>query len=420
MFQASKATRFPEYWANVTECFATMSLRSIPTRGTRWLVIMKAVVEPEEWRRKGEKRSLWSDGVARRTSLSKRVTCLAAILSAGTVALAGCSLPAKSDETPVDSNVNGDSAFAFVEGLITNGNGTPRFRVPGTPGHDAAAEWLWDNMQVDGWTRARQNFTGADYVGLEKGGVTNYYASPGYCSAEEKARLGGLSFSNLWAVHATDSPSGRLVLLGAHWESKRFASSDPDPSKRGEPVLGANDGASGVGLLLELMRHVTEQQLDLPFDLGIAFFDGEDGFEECHPLAGSLYFVSQLETGQVDRFLLLDMVGDSEARFIRESRSEACDPVAVNLLHEHAAGVGLAENFPGTSSSVFDDHLPFLEAGIPAVDLIDFGRGFPPYWHTTQDTVDKLSASMLGRVGDLVLAVLADPEFADPWPAPCV
>ncbi|MEK6975386.1 MAG: M28 family peptidase [Candidatus Thermoplasmatota archaeon] len=349
-----------------------------------------------------------------------RIGALAAIL---VLLVAGCGTP-KDDKVP--AAMDGDAALALVSGLISDDAGAPRLRVPGTPGHAGAGDWLWGAMQVLGWVPHWQNFTGADYVALDKGGVA-MYEDPAYCSADEKARLASLAFSNLWAVR--DEPtSDRLVLLGAHWESKRFANQDADAARRGDPVLGANDGASGVGLLLQLMRHIEENDVELPFDLGVVFFDGEDGFDDCHPLAGSLHFVSRLEPGEVDRFLLLDMVGDVEARFIVESASQKCDPALADLLQTKGTEGPLAANFPGTLKSVSDDHVPFIEAGIPAVDLIDFGRsgdrtqslfGFPPYWHTTGDTLDKLDAGMLGHVGDVILAALMDPAFVNEWPDGC-
>lgn len=336
--------------------------------------------------------------------------------------LAGCvkTTPDEPDPVPLD----GDAALAFVAGLISNEDGSPRYRVPGTDGHDQAANWLWGQMQVTGWKASWQNFTGADYIPMDKGSVAFYYENAGYCSDDEQARLATLSFHNLVATLPADPPSDLTVYLGAHWESKRFASQDPDTALRDQPVLGANDGASGVGVLLQLMHHVQGHEVALPFNLVVAFFDGEDGFEDCHPLAGSLHFVQQLPPGPESskptrRMLLLDMVGDADARFVREGNSMNCDPRLVDLLHDHAPAVGLAANFPNVTRSVADDHIPFIEAGIPAADLIDFGRGFPPYWHTTHDTLDKLDAGMLGRVGDLVLAVLTDPAFTQDWPDLC-
>lgn len=347
----------------------------------------------------------------------------AAVLLVGL--LAGCFGPGTPQHAPTP--FAGDAAHALLADFLAHNNGTPRFRVPGTQGHAEAAQWLAASMQVAGWDLRWQNFTGADYSAGDKGGADFYYSNPGYCSQEGRARLANLTFHNLWAVHDA-SPSDRLFLLGAHWESKRFANQDPDPALRQQPVLGANDGAAGVALLLQFMRHVVDNDVQLPFDVGVAFFDGEDGFDDCHPLAGSTFFVQHLAPGEVDRFLLLDMVGDPAARFVREAQSDACDPALVDLLHAHAPASGLQDNFPNTTRSVSDDHVPFLEAGIPAVDLIDFGRsgdrtqtisGFPPYWHTTHDTLDKVEAGMLGRVGDLVLTALADERLVEDWPASC-
>lgn len=344
-----------------------------------------------------------------------RLAPLVAVLVTASSLFAGC-LDSKGE--PAQS-FDGDAAYDFVAGLVTNSEGHPRYRVPGTDGHAEAAQWLWDVMQVPGWTTAWQNFTGADYIPLDKGDVEGYYAG-GHCSSDERARLASLSFHNLWAVH--DGPGDPLVLLGAHWESKRFANQDANPALREAPVLGANDGASGVGVLLQFMRHIAQNAVVLPFDVGVVFFDGEDGFEDCHPLAGSIYFVDRLQSGQVDRFILLDMVGSPDARFVHEANSSNCDPALMQLFHDEASSVGLAANFPGTRRSVLDDHIPFLAAGIPSADVIDYGRsgtGFPPQWHTTQDTLEHIDAGMLGRVGDLILRVLQAPAFTQQWPGSC-
>ncbi|HJQ94040.1 MAG TPA: M28 family peptidase, partial [Candidatus Thermoplasmatota archaeon] len=327
-----------------------------------------------------------------------------------------------------------EAAYGYAEVLVTAADGSPAFRVPGTPAHVEAAHRLHAAMQVSGWTVAWQNLTGEDYDALDKGEASVYTESAAYCSQEDRERLAGLAFMNLVATRPAPEATERTFILGAHWDSKAEASEDPDPGKRSQPVLGANDGASGVGVLLQMMREL--EGVDLPYNVQVVFFDGEDGFEDCHPLAGSLWFVHRL--GQQDaeagaesgagggpdgeaqrRMLLLDMVGDPDARFIREAHSVRCDAALVDLLHANAAGHGLAENFPGRSASIQDDHVPFTQAGIPAVDLIDYGRGFPPYWHTTEDTLDKLDAGMLGRVGALVTDVMQDDSFAEEWPGRC-
>jgi hypothetical protein len=352
------------------------------------------------------------------------VRALAVLLVLG-VALAGCGSGTDGVPTSTTSSttgpappfaVDGQAVYDLVRGVVTKPDGSPHFRVPGTADHSEAALWLSQQMQVPGWTVSWQNFTGQDYAMLEKGEAKPYYDSASYCDAADRARLESLGFSNLVATRPGADP-GRTFALGAHWESKRFATQDPTAAGRMQPVLGANDGASGVGVLLQLMWELSGK--DLPYTVQVVLFDGEDGFEDCHPLAGSLWFVDQLPAGAVDRMLLLDMVGDADARFIRESHSEDCDPDLVDLLHAKAARHGLAENFPGIATTVVDDHVAFTQAGIPAVDLIDYGRGFPPYWHTTQDTMDNLSPDMLGKVAGLVLDVMLDPSFMTDWPDTC-
>jgi glutaminyl-peptide cyclotransferase len=205
------------------------------------------------------------------------------------------------------------------------------------------------------------------------------------------------------------------VVLAAHWDSQPESNFDPDPARRGLPDPGANDGASGVGVLLELMRHMEAHHVHLPFDVAVLLLDGEDGFFACYPLAGSLAF-AQGPPEPVRAFVLLDMVGDPGARFPRELYSRHSAQPLQDLLWTH--GQRLApRNFVDDQRSVLDDHSAFIQAGVPSVDVIDLARadspngGFPPQWDTTHDTVDKLSADLLGRVGQLLLDALQDPRF---------
>jgi Zn-dependent M28 family amino/carboxypeptidase len=184
---------------------------------------------------------------------------------------------------------------------------------------------------------------------------------------------------------------------------------DPDPARRSRPDPGANDGASGVGVLLQLMRHL-DALPDLAVSVGLLFVDGEDGFFDCYPDAGSLYFAQNLDDA-VAAFVLLDMVGDPGALYPRESNSHRSAPALQDLLWQHGQALDAA-HFINRTTTIEDDHLAFIQQGIPSVDLIDAGRPgsvFPPQWDTTNDTVDKLDAAMLGLVGDVLLQTLADP-----------
>ncbi len=340
-----------------------------------------------------------------------RVRLLACITLLLSVPLSGCF---DQDTRPVPE-FDGDGAYAFVEGLVTDDTGAPRYRNPGSEGHADAAAWLWDNMDASGWQRGWQNFTGADYQALQSPLVSRY-TQPGACPDEDAEEVSEHTFSNIWARRdATGGATGRTLLLAAHWDSKEDASN-------GGPMLGANDGASGVGVLLQLMQHIAEGILDPAVDIVVAFFDGEDGFEDCHPLAGSILFAAHEPAGRIDRMILLDMVGDLNARFVREEQSQESDPALMDLLWRHGRAQGGAEQFTDQEKAVIDDHVPFLDAGVRAVDIIDFGRsggdkfGFPPYWHTSGDTMQNIDARMLEIVGNTLWATLGDPAFVDSWP----
>ena len=185
---------------------------------------------------------------------------------------------------------------------------------------------------------------------------------------------------------------GPTILLGAHYDTRKRADRDPvDPT---QPVPGANDGASGVAVLLELARVLNVEATG--HHIQLAFFDAEDNGEldGWEWIVGSRYMASQL-TENLKMMILVDMVGDADQQIGWETHS---DPnlrdriwkVAVELGYE--AYINLETNYPLSS----DDHFPFLERGIPAIDIIDFSY---PYWHTTQDTIDKVSAESLERVG---------------------
>lgn len=318
------------------------------------------------------------------------------------------------DEPASGDGFDGEAALAWVEAIVFDGSAL-RPRIPVDSEATCTAAWLGRALHAEGWVVGYSNFTGAQYRGLPKGSASSY-ADEGDCPPEDWDELDSTWFHNVYALR--EGTGARTLLLAAHWDQKEDASD-------GGTVPGANDGASGIGLLLEFQRHVVDENVTFPFDVAIALFDGEDGFEDCHPLAGSIHFA---ETGTlaVDRMILLDMVGDAEARFPREIHSRHADEGLQDLIWERAPDHGLEANFVDTQRTVIDDHRPFIDNGVPAVDIIDFARsgfpnpngGFPPYWHTTEDTPDKLDAGMLGSMGELLLDVLQDPAFVDTWPEP--
>jgi hypothetical protein len=186
--------------------------------------------------------------------------------------------------------------------------------------------------------------------------------------------------------------SGPLLIIGAHYDTRRRADSDPTPENRTQPVPGANDGASGVAVLLELARVIQPEALGRT--IWLTAFDAEDngGLDGWQWIVGSQYMVDHLsETPQ--GMVLVDMIGDADLQIYYERSST--DALKENIW-QVAADLGYPSFIAQNKHHIIDDHTPFLRAGIPAVDLIDFDY---PYWHTVQDTLDKISAASLHAVG---------------------
>jgi Zn-dependent M28 family amino/carboxypeptidase len=302
-----------------------------------------------------------------------------------------------------------------VKDVALKADGSPRFRIPGTAGQAEGAAALWKASAVPGWQRTWQNFTGEEYLRLNRSVVRGYTPGPGStCTTEAEANVPSLRFANLLAVRPAANANAPLLLVGAHWDSQMHSDYDV-PANRSKPDPGANDGASGVGVLLEMMRGVNRLG-PLPFAVGILFVDGEDGFYDCYADAGSLYFAQHLPH-PVAAFVLLDMVGDPGALYPKESYSHRSAPGLQELLWRHGQSTPYgAAHFTNGTTTIEDDHLAFIQAGIPSVDLIDAGRtdtryGFPPQWDTAYDTVDRLDARMLALVGKTLLDALQDPAL---------
>jgi len=196
---------------------------------------------------------------------------------------------------------------------------------------------------------------------------------------------------------------GPIIILGAHYDTRPRA--DQDKLNPDQPVPGADDGASGVAVLLELAR--TLDVLKLKNEVWLAFFDAEDNgdLKGCQvappPCDNTLWPFSVGTTYLADHLpskpaavIVVDMIGDAEQDIYYEGNS---DKALMEQIWGIAASLGYTRQFiPEYKWSMEDDHTPFLERGIRAVDLIDFDY---PYWHTTEDTADKVSSASLERVG---------------------
>lgn len=190
----------------------------------------------------------------------------------------------------------------------------------------------------------------------------------------------------------------KFVVIGAHYDTKVL-----DIYPRFD---GANDGASGVAALLAMIR-VLPEKTDLPFDLHFVFFDGEEArfeYSERDGLHGSRYYVKQIEPRSCRAMILLDMIGDKDldVRF-----PDNCDRKLVNLAVAISKKNGTLKNFDRNGGNILDDHIPFSKAGIPTINFIDFNYGPDNrYWHTDQDSLDKISAESMALTANTALELI--------------
>jgi glutaminyl-peptide cyclotransferase len=193
------------------------------------------------------------------------------------------------------------------------------------------------------------------------------------------------------------------ILLCAHWDTRPYADQELEEEKRKIPILGANDGASGVAVLIELAYMFNRQPPKVP--VTIVLFDGEDfGPTSEHMFLGSKYFASTVRRNSFKYGILLDMIGDKELNIYRERFSEDSASWVNDKIWATAKKLGYGRVFRDqVKYKIGDDHLPLIEAGIPCVDVIDFDYA---YWHTLKDTVDKCSPESLKTVGEVISRVV--------------
>jgi glutaminyl-peptide cyclotransferase len=198
--------------------------------------------------------------------------------------------------------------------------------------------------------------------------------------------------------------SGPIIILGAHYDTRPIAERDPVPAKHQEPTPGANDAGSGVAVLLEIARVLNVEATQR--EIWLTFFDAEDkGFIDGWPfLVGSRKLAEGL-TRKPETVIVVDMVGDADQTIYFDYNSNRTLSEEIWAI---ATELGYGDMFiPEPKYFIFDDHFPFLEQGIPAIDIIDFDY---PYWHTTADTADKISPDSLERVGRTLVAWLERPK----------
>lgn len=262
---------------------------------------------------------------------------------------------------------------------------TMGYRIPGTATHRAAKDWLVSQLTQTAEQVTLQPFTHT---------------------------LDGKQIT-MWNVMAffpgTGASPHQRVLLAAHWDSRPHADQDPDEAKRHMPVPGANDGASGTAILLEVARQLHDRPVSP--DVVIVLFDGEDyGPDLAQMLLGSKYFAAHLPEKRPDWGILLDMVGDADLELYREPASQRHARAVNDRIFRAARELGYLKvgSAPGFvdalgSAEIIDDHTPLNTAGVPTADLIDFDY---PAWHTVADSPKQCSPESLNIVGRTILLVL--------------
>ena len=297
----------------------------------------------------------------------------------------------KAKRTVSVPNFNVDSAYAFVAKQVQFGP-----RVPGTPAHAACERWLVKKFRAYSDTVIVQPFKATTYDGVSRSGA------------------------NIIASFSPDNPN--RILLMAHWDARPFADHDKNPKNWKKPIDAANDGASGVGVLLEAARQFHLHHPDIGVD--IVLFDLEDwgppkylnfkGGEKFWALGAQYWAHHPQVPGYSAKFgILLDMVGAKNAKFLKEGFSNQYAGYYVNEIWRTARALGYDNYFPNVNGFTIDDDHKFVNeiAGIPSVDIIqqdpNSSNGtFWEYWHTIHDTMDKIDKKTLKVVGQVLLQVI--------------
>lgn len=280
---------------------------------------------------------------------------------------------------------DGQQAFRYIERQVGFG-----YRIPGTPAHEAMAVWLdsllrtradslvvqaWDHVTVRGDTLPLRNF-----------------------------------------VARFNSGASKRVLFMAHWDTRPRSDNASYKGDKTKPVPGANDGASGVAVLLGIADALKKLPPEIGVDL--LFEDGEDygdfNTEKNDVLIGARYYAQNQPPGPKPLFaILFDMVGDKDLKLLPENQSLLAAPEVVDRVWRTARDIGHGDVFinnPGTGPTLIDDHAELQKVGIAAIDVVDFQ--YPDtatgnlYWHTPDDTIDKVSGASLAVVGDVGLALV--------------
>ena len=284
----------------------------------------------------------------------------------------------RSAETVIP-DFDGERAFQF---LLAQTNFGPR--NPGSVGHSRCQDYLVAELQSYADTLILQPFVHVGYDGRQYQ-MTNILSS--------------------FNPRAT----GRIA-LAAHWDTRPMADQEIDPERSKQPILGANDGASGVAVLLEVARQMKLHPI--PIGVDIILFDGEDFGREgdlSNFSLGARYFAKKKPGGFNPNYaIVLDMVGDKQLELLQEAASLKFAPDIVQKVWSLARDLDIEQFSFERREEVFDDHIPLNQAGVRTIDIIDFD--YPDesnrYWHTLEDTPEKCSSESLEAVGTVLMHLI--------------
>ena len=274
------------------------------------------------------------------------------------------------------TDFDGDAAHGYVKTQLDFGP-----RVPGSLGHQRTGDWIASAMRERADTVIEQRWTHVTASG------------------------DSLPMRNIFARIRPELPD--RILYVAHWDTRPISDDDPNPARRSLPVPGANDGGSGVALLIALADALRKTPPTIGVDL--LFVDGEDYGDfgkNQDVLIGSRYFVQHLPVPNYTPLfgVVWDMIGDTELTLSQEGHSVQRAPEVVARVWNRAADLGYSKFFiPRTQGPITDDHVPLLDAGLRVIDVIDID--YAPH-HTPDDTLDKVSAKSLQVVGDVALSLV--------------
>lgn len=286
---------------------------------------------------------------------------------------------------------NEDTAYFYIDRQVKFGP-----RNPGSLGHSLTKDYLVAELKKYAAVVLEQSFQYPGYNG-EKLNLTNI-------------------------IGRFNPQSTNRIFFCAHWDTRPRAEKDLSESKQHLPILGANDGGSGVGILLELARILKSNHIDYGID--IIFFDGEDYGEE-HDLNNYCLGAKYFAINKIDNFnphfgILLDLVGDIDAKFYKEGASVQYARDIVELVWNLAAKDNLSRFSVFESSPVYDDHIPLNQAGIKTINIIDAdligantGIERRNYWHTHKDDMRNIGLETLKEVGSLLVRLVYSLEFSN-------